>query len=384
MRTLGARGGELERDFPFGIVRQLLSRSSSTRACAHGCSRARRERRRRRSGRTTRGAARTSLSSRAFAVLHGLFWLTVNLCSEQPLLLAVDDQVLVRQCLVAVSRLSGAAAGRPSGRARREPAVFGARGRSGDTRADQQATRTVLIPDSHGSGDRDRARPVGRGRRAAFATACHFPRPTAILFCSTSSSRRSSQIECPDEAHVRIVAELEAESGLESGAAPACPALGGRRAGRAGDLRPGRRGWIAIVAKLARAPAVAAATRELVQAEILRPEPPLTASCTARAGGGLPRPRARRRGCARARGRASVRTRRSGGRSPPRTCLAIPAGGEDWVVDVLRAAADAAVAKGDLDAAISLLRRALDEPPRPDARRELLPRAREGFERDNA
>jgi ATP/maltotriose-dependent transcriptional regulator MalT len=39
---------------------------------------------------------------------------------------------------------------------------------------------------------------------------------------------------------------------------------------------------------------------------------------------------------------------------------------------MLRSAADAAVARGDPDAAVSLLRRALDEPPRPELRLELL------------
>ena len=52
--------------------------------------------------------------------------------------------------------------------------------------------------------------------------------------------------------------------------------------------------------------------------------------------------------------------------------LVMPARGQDWVVDLLRAAASQAVARGDLDSAIASLRRALDEPPRPDLRFELL------------
>src|SRR5918994_198993 len=53
LRVLSARGGELEREFPFGVVRQLLEPS--------------------------------------LAVLPGLFWLTVNLSAERPLLLSIDD-----------------------------------------------------------------------------------------------------------------------------------------------------------------------------------------------------------------------------------------------------------------------------------------------------
>lgn len=52
--------------------------------------------------------------------------------------------------------------------------------------------------------------------------------------------------------------------------------------------------------------------------------------------------------------------------------LAMPARGEGWAVDVLRHAAGAALAKGDPDAAVSSLRRALEEPPPPELRSELL------------
>jgi DNA-binding NarL/FixJ family response regulator len=52
--------------------------------------------------------------------------------------------------------------------------------------------------------------------------------------------------------------------------------------------------------------------------------------------------------------------------------LAMPRHDEDWIVEVLRAAAHAALAKGAPDAAISSLRRALDGPLPPELRRELL------------
>jgi AAA ATPase domain len=91
VRILAARGGELERDFGFGIVRQLLEpilqRSDpDTRADLLA------------------GAAR--LAEPAFstapgggagapdptqATLHGLYWLVANLAELSPLLLVVDD-----------------------------------------------------------------------------------------------------------------------------------------------------------------------------------------------------------------------------------------------------------------------------------------------------
>src|SRR4029453_3920573 len=89
--VLSARGGELERDFPFGIVRQLfesqlledakraglLCGAASAAAPVFGHHGAREPGEPRGEG--------------TFALLHGLFWLTVNLCSERELLLLVDD-----------------------------------------------------------------------------------------------------------------------------------------------------------------------------------------------------------------------------------------------------------------------------------------------------
>jgi class 3 adenylate cyclase/DNA-binding CsgD family transcriptional regulator len=91
MRVLGARGSELEREFSYGVVRQLFepllaSAPQEERAALLA------------------GAA--ELASPVFdpahigvepaadsplAVLHGLFWLTANLAGGRPALLAVDD-----------------------------------------------------------------------------------------------------------------------------------------------------------------------------------------------------------------------------------------------------------------------------------------------------
>jgi predicted ATPase len=89
MRVLAARGGELERELPFGVVRQLLE------PVVAGSSAAEREL-------LLAGAAalaRPVLFSTdpgagaepSFSALHGLYWLTVNLADSRPLLVAVDD-----------------------------------------------------------------------------------------------------------------------------------------------------------------------------------------------------------------------------------------------------------------------------------------------------
>ena len=85
MRVLTARGSELEREFPFGVVRQLFE------AAAAGPD----------GELLLQGSAGSTAPLFAppadggldatFAVLHGLYWLTVNLSAEGPLMLAVDD-----------------------------------------------------------------------------------------------------------------------------------------------------------------------------------------------------------------------------------------------------------------------------------------------------
>src|SRR5689334_10782454 len=93
MRVLAARGGRLESDVPFGIVRQLfelpLRRSDagereSLLAGAGALARPILE--------LEAGAeAADPTLDRSFSVLHGLYWLTSNLAERAPLVLAVDD-----------------------------------------------------------------------------------------------------------------------------------------------------------------------------------------------------------------------------------------------------------------------------------------------------
>ena len=86
-----ARGAELEREWPFGIVRQLLEPALRRRSAAERAQ-------------LLEGAAGlaahlllpelagvTTDVDASFGTLHGLYWLCANLATEQPLLLAVDD-----------------------------------------------------------------------------------------------------------------------------------------------------------------------------------------------------------------------------------------------------------------------------------------------------
>ena len=90
MLVLSARAGELERSFPYAVVRQLFE-AVVTRA-----GRARRDQFL--SGAAVHAASvvdprarSASVAAEPSAVLHGLYWLTANLAAERPAVLVIDD-----------------------------------------------------------------------------------------------------------------------------------------------------------------------------------------------------------------------------------------------------------------------------------------------------
>ena len=90
MLVLSARAGELERSFPYAVVRQLFE------AAVTKADRATRDRML--SGAAVHAAsvvdphAQTgSVAVESSVVLHGLYWLTANLATERPALLVIDD-----------------------------------------------------------------------------------------------------------------------------------------------------------------------------------------------------------------------------------------------------------------------------------------------------
>src|SRR5689334_15248678 len=92
LRVLRSRGAELERDFPFGVVRQLFEPVLAEADAG--------ERADVLQGPAALAAGALSLPGgeagpvgpeQGFAVLHGLYWLCANLAAARPLVLAVDD-----------------------------------------------------------------------------------------------------------------------------------------------------------------------------------------------------------------------------------------------------------------------------------------------------
>jgi hypothetical protein len=88
-RILRARGGELEREFAFGLVRQLfepvLVDKEARRRALTGAAVAAEP------VFEVRSVGEGGGGDPSFALLHGLYWLTVNLSADGPLLVAVDD-----------------------------------------------------------------------------------------------------------------------------------------------------------------------------------------------------------------------------------------------------------------------------------------------------
>ena len=90
LKVLAARASELERDFPFGVVRQLfepLLADPAVRGAALSGAAAAGTGRFRAARGPGRGSHRRCLLRRA----HGLHWLTVNLTGDGPVLVEVDD-----------------------------------------------------------------------------------------------------------------------------------------------------------------------------------------------------------------------------------------------------------------------------------------------------
>jgi DNA-binding CsgD family transcriptional regulator len=371
-----ARGGELERDFPFGIVRQLYesqlvgeSERSRLLAGAAGAAAA--------VFGYQDGDGGEPLGEGLFRVLHALYWLTVNLSSERALLLVVDD---LHWCDSASLRFLAYLARRLD----ELPVVLVASVRSSEPDADQ-AILEELLNEPHAQTIvpgpftvaavaevvRDR---LGEGVEPAFAEACHSSTDGNPLLLNELLKALVLDRVPPDAAHVDVVAEL----GPRSASRVVLLRLA-RLSAEAGEVALaisvlGDGAEFTAVAELAELEPlqVAAATRELVRAEILRPEPPLGfvhALVQAAVYHDLT-PGERELFHERA---ATLLVRLGAPQEQVAAhLLELPARGEEWVVDCLRSAAAGAVARGDPDAAVSLLRRALDEPPREELRLELL------------
>lgn len=373
--VLSARGSELERDFPFGVVRQLFEPrladptvrarvlSGAAEAAAAVFGRA--------------GEHADAPDGPTFDALYSLYWLTVNLSTDAPLVLAVDD---LHWCDRASLHFLGYLARRLEGLpvlvlASLRPSEPGAdESLLAELGADPLAQRLVPRPLSAGAAHEIVRERLGELVEDAFAEACHTATRGNPLFLTELLKALEVERVPPDSEHAGIAAEL-----------------GPRAVSRAVLLRLARLSpaavsvarWLAVLGDAAEtgvvaalagldASAVASAGRELVRAEIVRPEPPLGfvhplvgAAVYRDLGPG-------ERELSHERAARLLRSLDAPAEQVAAHVLAMPRRGETWVVDVLCAAARAALAKGAPDSAIAALRRALEEPLPSELRAELL------------
>lgn len=375
-RLLVLRGiaSELDRDFPFGLVHQLLD---PVLASADD------ERR----GRLLAGAAARAevvLDPRAefaeddpgYAVLHGIYWLLVNLAEEAPVALLVDDlhwsdRASLRLLEFLGRRLDGVpvlvlGTLRPA-----EP------GAETDLLAAIAAGPVVHLLQPAPLTDSAAGRLLAEGLQhepdAAFVTACATAtggNPLLLRALAREASERGLRGRAGEAGEL---AEIGA-AGLRVVVARRLGALGSDagRIARAAAVLGDRRSLadLADVAQLDEADARAAAD-QLVAADLLVPGAwtyvhPLMREAVAATIPGAERAELHRRAAVR------VRAQGAGPDAIAVHLLSTQAAGDQEVVALLRAAARRTAAEGAPETAVAQLRRALAEPPSPEDRAGVL------------
>ncbi|HZO60167.1 MAG TPA: AAA family ATPase [Solirubrobacterales bacterium] len=378
LEVLYARGGELERDFGFGVVRQLLeprvavaedSERADLFAGAAGLAEV---------VIAPQAAAAPPTGDLSRAALHGLYWLVVNLAERSPLLVAVDDLQWVdgpslRFLHYLVMRLEGV------------PVAIVATLRTGETSPDPELLDGLLLAAQllrPAALSRAAVASIVRGRLGEDA-------PPELCDACHESSRGNPFLL--GELLLELVHDRGAAAHIDSaaGLAPAAVRqLGPPRIAKAVLLRVGRlgpdaRGFARALAVLGEAdepsqaarlaglePAVAAAIADSLTAlgvlSVRRPvrfAHPVVRTAIYHDTPASERARMRRRAAELLAGdpeQAAVHL------------LAADPHGDPHTVAMLRAAARAAQARGAPDSAVRYLRRALAEPPAPADRTELL------------
>jgi DNA-binding CsgD family transcriptional regulator len=377
LTTLTARGSELERDFAYGLVRQLfeaplvaaspperaelLAGAAGHAAALFGVTAAQED-------------ATGALLDPSFAILHGLYWLCANLGRRSSLLLCIDDvhwadQASLRFLHYLGRRLeelpvSVVAAARPAGPADGLPLLAA-------LAADPSAEVVVLAPLSERAVAELVRRGLGADVEPAFAVACHqVTGGVPFLVQELVRAIAEAGIEPTAAASSRITAlapRAVSQSVLQRlSRLPAAARELARAAAVLGeaDLR--------LAAALAGMdPGAAASTAdELAATGILEEARPLRfVHPIVRAAVEADLPPGSRAGLHAVAARRLADEGASVHRIAAHLLAADPAG-DDWVVNSLLSAARTAIANGAPDSAIAYLRRALAEPPsgrlRPD------------------
>ena len=379
LEVLSARGGELEQDFAYGVVRQLFepllaSAPAETRAELLADA----------AGLATPlfdasqlDAALESGTNTSFTVLHGLYWLAANVALRQPAMLAVDDlhwcdAASLRWLVYVARRLEGLPL----------LVVLG-------TRPPEQGNETALLTELLSDPAAAVMRPGALGLSSvskltrevlrsepdeAFAIACHKATGGNPLFLRALLDTLAAEGVAPIAEHAERVHDIgpQAVSRAVSLRLSRLPSEANALARAAAVLGNGAQlRHAAALAELDVDVAGHAATT-LARADILRLQMPLEFV--------HPVVRAAVYDAIAAAERIPAHRRAaellSASRAEPEQAAAhltlIPPGGDSAVTGTLREAARRALARGAPDTAVVYLRRALEEPPAEAERGELL------------
>jgi DNA-binding CsgD family transcriptional regulator len=368
LRVLAARASELEGEFAFGVVRQLFEGVADDDALAGAAGPAA----------AVLGAPGESDEGVAsFAALHGLYWLAANLAAERPLLLAIDDlhwcdRPSLRFLAYLARRLEGL------------PILVAATLRTAEPGTDpgllaeleQDPTTLAVRPGPLSAAAvavlvRER---LGADADDVFCAACHDATGGNPLLLRQLLRALEAEAVTPVAEHIDVVRAV----GPRAASATVLVRLRRLSADAAAVARAvavlGESATVPAVAALAGLDegAVAAVTRTLVHAEILRPEPPL----------GFVHPLVRdavhheltpvERALQHERAAGVLRDQGAGIEQIAAQVLNAPGRGDTWAVDLLDAAGHMAMRRGAGDSAVAYWRRALAEPPPDDRRGALL------------
>ena len=372
-RVLSARGSQLEQSFGFGAVRQLfepaLGDSDRREALLGGAA-----------GRASavfdEVADDAPAQQGGFAVLHGLYWLTVNLTAAGPVALVVDDvqwcdSASLRYLAYLVKRLEGL------------PVLVVLGVRTGEPHADDALLAEIALDPStivlrppplsaEAAGALVRER-LGEGADS-FVDACHRMTSGNPLLLRQLLRALEDEGITPDVSHVDTVRAVGSRAvsalvTLRLRRLPAEVAAAARAVAVLGDTAE-----LPTVAALAQRPEpeVAAALDALSRREILTDEDqlcfvhPLIREAVY---DDLP---AGERALHHERAAGLLQRQGAPAEQVAAHLLRSPRRGSPATVEVLRAAARTAIARGAADAAVLMLRRALEEPVTPEERPTLL------------
>jgi DNA-binding SARP family transcriptional activator len=369
--TLTARGSQRERDYGFGVVRQLFERVVGGREESLLAGPA-----------VAAGAVFGGVwgqQPQSFAVLNGLCELTRELVrAHGPLVLAVDD---VQWCDSGSLRFLAYLAGRLE----ELPVLIALTLRTGEPQQGEgmpEALTTgpplVRIRPTPLTASGVAAlvrRTLGQEPQEEFTAACHRATAGNPLLLRQLLRALHARGTRPDAAHSAevLATGARAVSGLVLGRITRLPE-GARAAAQAVAVLGDGAATLAEVAALMERPETEAAQAiaPLVQADILRDGQPY-AFVHPLVGDAVYRelPPVERQ----LRHERAARALSAAGAPPERTAaqlLLAPHRGDPGVVEILRAAAREALGRGAPDAAATYLSRVLDEPPAPERRPEVL------------